>query len=426
LPAGSAFTSLPASLPAFGQVRYRVPSDVEGEIAPSATPQNSYALVGRADWNITPKMQLYGRYALESQDFFLATNAFSPYLGFNTGSDAFNQNYLINLTYSFNPRLVSQSKFVYNRLNGEQPLGALPPTPSLYLRTTPKRIGGFLVALPGYLPFNPGSAIPFGGPQNLFQFYEDLNYISGNHQFRFGGSYIHIQDNRTFGAFENAVETLGGNDAQAFDNLVNGLISSFQTAVNPQGKFPGDTITLPVDQPNFSRSNRYNEFGFYLNDTWLIRPNLSLNLGLRYDYFGVQHNKDQRLDSNFYYGPGATLQERIRLGQVLIAPDSLVGGLWGSGTNNFAPRLRVSSDIGGSGRTAVRGGYAMRYDGISANLTLNVIQNPPHYPILPTAAGAPPGSPAGSLPITSNNRGPFETRGTQVILPPTSLRHVRQ
>ena len=71
-------------------------------------------------------------------------------VGSKTGQDAFNQNFLVNLTHTFNPKLISQSKFVYNRLHNEQPLGAQPPTPSLYLRGTPTRIGGFSVALPGY------------------------------------------------------------------------------------------------------------------------------------------------------------------------------------------------------------------------------------------------------------------------------------
>jgi hypothetical protein len=426
LPAGTTFTSLPSLLPAFGQVRYRVPSDIQGDIAPSATPQNSYSLVARADWNLSPKAQLYFRYALENQDFFLGTNSSSPYQGFNTGSDAFNQNYLINLTYTSNPNLVSQTKFVYNRINGAQPLGEQPASPSLYLRPTPTRISGFLVAMPGYLPFNPGSAIPFGGPQNLFQFYEDLNSTRGNHQFRVGGSYIHIQDNRTFGAFQNAVETLGGNNTQALDNFVNGLLSNFQAAIDPQGKFPGQTIDFPVGSPNFSRSNRYHEFALYFNDSWLLRQRISMNLGLRYDYFGVQHNKNEQLDSNFYFGAGVTPQERIRQGNVLVAPDSLVGGLWEPDKNNFSPRVGAAWDISGDGKTSLRGGYGIGYERNFGNVTFNVIQNPPNYAVVSLTAGATPGFPVGSLPITPLNGGPLVNPLAGVTLPPTSLRHVQQ
>jgi hypothetical protein len=191
LPAGTAFTNLPAGLPAFGQVIYPVPNDIGGGI-----PQNTYQTVARFDFNWTPQTQLYGRYALESSDFFAGTNSFSPFAGFNTGADIFNNNFLLNLTHTFSQRVVSQSKFAFNRLNNGQPLGARPPSPSLYFfANQPATISGFDVALPGYLPFNPGSAIPFGGPQNLFQLYEDVNYTRGAHQFRFGGTFLHIQDN---------------------------------------------------------------------------------------------------------------------------------------------------------------------------------------------------------------------------------------
>ena len=52
---------------------------------------------------------------------------------------------------------------------------------------------------------SPGNAIPFGGPQKLLQLYQDQTWIRGKHDLRFGGSYVHIADDRTFGAYANAV-----------------------------------------------------------------------------------------------------------------------------------------------------------------------------------------------------------------------------
>lgn len=423
LTGGTPFTSLPANLPAFGQVIYNVPADIEGEVAPSGTPQNSYSIVTRFDWNIGERTQFYGRHALESQDFLLGTVSFSPYQGFFTGAEGFNNNIALNLTHSFSSRLVSQTKLVYNRINAEQPLGDQPPGPTLYLRSSATRIGGFLVALPGYLPFNPGSAIPFGGPQNLYQFYQDFNLLRGNHQFRFGGTFIHIRDNRTFGAFQNAVETLGANFSTALSGLVTGQLSNFAAAVDPQGAFPGETITLPVGPPQFSRSNRYNEFAFYVQDNWRIRPRLTLNLGMRYDYFGVQHNSDPRLDSNFYFGSGSNIFERIRNGQVFIAEESPADGLWEPDRNNFAPRLGFAWDVTGDARTSLRGGYGISYERNFGNVTFNVIQNPPNYAVISLTAGT---GGIGNIPVTTSNVGPLSGSGVSVVLPPTSLRHVRE
>jgi hypothetical protein len=416
LNAGGPFASLPAGLPVFGEVTINLPADAGGGL-----PQNSYQLVGRGDWNISDKTTLYGRYALQSQDFFEGTNAFSPWAGFDTGVTAFNNNFLLSLTHTFSPKWVSQSKIAYNRLNQQQPLGAQPASPTLYLRGGATTINGILVAFPGYLPFSPGLAIPSGGPQNLIQFNQDLNYVHGAHTFRFGGQYVYIQSNRTFGAFMNAVEILGSNTANALDNLIRGELLSFQSAVDPQGGFPGDTIVLPATQPNFSRSNRYHEWALYVNDSWKIQPRLTLNLGLRYEYYGVQHNSNPNLDSNFYFCGGANIFEQIQNGEVFIAPESPIGALWKPDRNNFAPRVGIAWDVFGDGSTSIRGGYGMAYERNFGNVTFNVIQNPPAYAVV--ALTAPVDIP--SIPITLDNAGPLAGTGT-AVLPRTSLRHVNE
>ena len=78
----------------------------------------------------------------------------------------------------------------------------------------------------------------------------------------------------------------------------------FQAAVYPQGKFPGQAVTLPVTAPNFSRSNRYKEGALYAQDSWKVTPRMTVNLGVRWEYYGVQHNNNPNLDANFYPGAG--------------------------------------------------------------------------------------------------------------------------
>ena len=416
--AGGPFAALPAGLPVFGEVFQAVPTDAGG-----GDPQNSYQLVGRADWNINDKTSMYVRYALQDQEFLDGTNAFSPYAGFNTGQTTFANNILGSVTRVWSDNFVSQTKFVFNRLNGEQPLGEQAPGPTLYLSTAVTRIGGTAIALPGYLPFNPGSAIPFGGPQNLSQFYQDQTWTIGDHSIRFGGSYVRIQDDRTFGAYQNAVQTLGNSLFSGLDNLVLGNVRQFQVAINPQGKYPLDTITLPVSAPSFSRNNRYNEGAFYVNDSWKIHPRVTLNLGLRWDYFGVQHNTDRSLDSNFYYGAGSTEQERVANGRISLAQDSAVGDLWQQDWNNFGPRVGVAWDVFGDGKTSLRGGYGISYERNFGNVTFNVIQNPPNYAVVSIVAGQ-TGFP--TIPITTDNLGPFATGTGTRILPRSTARHVNE
>ena len=397
------FASLPAGLPAFQEVRFAVPGDVGGGL-----PQNTYQTVGRLDFNWTDKTQIYGRYALESQDLFPGTNAFSPFAGFDTGQENFNNNFLANLTHTWSDRVVSQHKLVFNRLNNLQPLNAdQPPTPSFYFRNNVVlTFAGTPVALPGYLPFAPGSAIPFGGPQNFVQTFQDVNWTAGDHQWRFGGQYVHIRDNRTFGAFQNAVSAFGTTSTTTgLNNFVLGNLRRFQVAVDPQGNFfPTDFVTLPVSSPNFSRSNRYHEWALYANDTWRVRPGVTLNLGLRYEYFGVQHNARPELDANFYFGEGSTLQEQIASGRPFRAEESPVGALWRPDRNNFAPRLGFAWDVTGDGRTSLRGGYGMSYERNFGNVTFNVIQNPPNYAVVTIDPGVPGFE---TIPVSLANFGPL-------------------
>ncbi len=111
--------------------------------------------------------------------------------------------------------------------------------PTLYMNPTTRRVAcrGTTSRFPGYLPFNPGNAIPFGGPQKLLQFYQDQTWLKGKHDLRFGGSYVHIADDRTFGAYANAVEALNTtSDRAAVARQLRARpdLARFQTAINPR------------------------------------------------------------------------------------------------------------------------------------------------------------------------------------------------
>jgi hypothetical protein len=403
---GGPFASLPRDLPVFGQTVIDVAADAGG-----GSPQNSYQFLSRADWNIGSATTLYFRHALESNRFFPGTGSASPYRGFDTGSDDFNNNFLFSLTHSFSSRLTAQSKFVFNRLRNNQTLGENPPGPALEASFN---IAGFPLTLPGY------TEDLLTGPQNLAQIYGDVNYARGRHTLRAGGSYLHLRDDRTSGAAQNAKEILSLNTlANALDNLVSGQLHVFSVAIDPQGKFPGERIALPVGPPDFTRNNRFNEFALYLNDSWRIHPRVTVNLGLRYEYFGVQHNRDQRLDANFYLGSGSDIFRRIRNGRVLITPESSAGGLYEPDKNNFAPRVGFAWDVFGDGKTSLRGGYGLGYERNMGSVTFDALFNPPHYAIVTLAAGVD----RASIPISLDNFGPLSGAGS-IRLPPVEVAHI--
>lgn len=408
-----------ANVLTFQKVAYTVPSDTG-----AGSPVDSLLTASRIDWNLSSNFNLFGVLHTENATNPAGSIGDSPYQGFSTGQTNKNMNLTVAGTYNFSSSLIGVTRFTYNKLENQQPLGDQPVGPTLYLKGAGNSISGTPIAFPGYLPFSPGNAIPFGGPQHVYTASQELTWIKGDHIVKGGFQYYYIRDNRTFGAYENSVEQFdaGSNTAAAVDRFFAGTLGQFQGAINPNGKLPGQTITLPVTFPSFTRDNRYKEFSFYGMDSFKLFPGFTANLGLRYEFYGPQRSADPSLDFNFYFGSGNSLQERIRNGSVQNASKSPVGDLWKADKNNWAPSIGFAYDIEGNGKSSLRAGYALRYERNFGNVTFNVIQNPTAYgvvSILPSDVG-------GTILVTKNNAGPLSGSTGSVILPRVSLRHVRE
>jgi hypothetical protein len=416
--------------PLFGQSIYSVPADSGG-----GTPVNQWISFNRGDFTINQTTSMFVRYIQQSTVNPAGTNAASPYAGYNTGNTQFNHNIEVSLTKAFSSNLASNTKLLGSRLNNEQPLGSQPVSPTLYVNgSTAYTMGGSSINFPGYLPTSPGSAIPFGGPQNFIQVGEDLAWSKGKHQFTFGGDFLNIKDNRVFGAYENAVDALvqiGHNNALL--NFISGGLQEVEFAVNPNGVYPCSrnssgvyvqtpacTIQEPLSSPNFSRSNRYQDGAAYANDSWKVSPKLTLNLGLRWEIYGPQHSQKATYDANFY--PDYTQNnpwDQIRNGHVFTRNNAPGGQLWHTNKKQFAPKIGFAWDPVGNGKTSIRGGYSISYERNFNNVTFNVIQNPPNYAVVAFINNQ-----ANLTPMTNANLGTFGTGTGTAMLPNTTLRPV--
>ena len=428
-PGGTFDMAVAAGTPIFGKVNFNVPQDAGG-----GSPQNTHNIFGRLDYVLNNKTQMYFRANWTDEVDFAGAAFGSPYAQYNVGSEEYGKAFLVNISHTFTPSVFSSTKLSFNRVNNSDSYNtALQNTPTLFLYSS-ANLANTAVQLPGFFDNQTGTGgLPYGGPENSIQGNEDLNWVRGRHTMRFGGQVNYQQMNRGYGAYAQAVEKMGNLSADGLDNFISGNLVLFQAAINPQGHFPCSrdasgaiiktaacTLTLPVNSPAFARSYRYRDFALYAQDSWRFTPRLTLNYGLRYEYYGVQHNGDAKLDSNLYFGSGTNLFEQLRNAQMQLAPNSPIGELWKPRYGDLGPRVGFAYALTGDGKTSIRGGYGISYERNFGNVTFNMIQNPPNYASVQLTGGN-----AGQ--VTVDDLGPFAgAAGLQVALPPSSPRHVNQ
>ena len=409
VPSINGIAPLLASQPVFDVATFKVNADAGGDV-----PQNTYRLTGRLDYSLDANTQMFFRYARDFENQFPGSataaptgsaGAYTPYAQYDEGTGVADQSFLYSISHAFNSRLINDTKISFSRINLVGTYNnALTFTPNLILTngaTDPTN--GALLQMPGLLNFADGAGgLPVGGPINTIQFEHDLSWTKGRHNMRFGGQFTYIQVNYTYGAYNQAVELMGGTLAQGISNLVNAggdkntsgafasPVQQFTNRVNPLGAFPcvanpdgslqvtaACTVTPPLSPPNSSRSYRYKDWALYAQDSFRLAPRLTLNYGLRYEHYGSQHDVDPSLDSNFYFGPGTNIEQQVRTGQVQIADKSSIGQFWAPSWGTAAPRVGFAYDLFGDGKTSLRGGFGLSYERNFGNVTFNASFNPP-------------------------------------------------
>ena len=426
-PGGAFDQAIPnPSTPVFGLVNYFAPFDAGGD-----SPQNTYALTARADYNLSDKTTMFFRYGREDLALQSGSIFNTVYPQYNVGFTLVDDSYLGSLSHNFTPNLLSNTRLAFTRdVRVNQFNSALSATPTLFLFNN-ATLDSQPIALPGFYNTTTGvGGLPYGGPQNTIQVFQDFAWTKGRHTPRFGGQWDNIQLNKAYGAYAQAVEQLGTSFSTGLDNFVDGVLTNFQAAVSPQGKVPcqrdvttqqliqvpGCTLNLPTTEPSFSRSYRFNDWALYAQDSWRASPRLTVNYGVRYEHYGVQHNNNQQLDSNLYYGPGSNIFEQTRTATIQLAPDSPIGKLWAPSWGTVAPRVGFAYDVFGDGTTSLRAGFGISYERNFGNVTFNMIQNPPNYATVQLH----------NIPVTTDNFGPLGGGSGQVALPPVSPRQVAQ
>ena len=198
--------------------------------------------------------------------------------------------------------------------------------------------------------------------QNIFEFSDTLTKVVGNHALKIGGVYRKEQDNSDSSGGSRPLYSFFG-----LFNLANGTPIFEAVNADPRNGNPADA------QRYFST----NYWAGFVQDDWKVRPNLTFNLGLRYEYYSPLAEKEGRL-SNLFFGSQGLVNSQVRP----------VTDLFDADRNNFAPRigfaysprvrvLGLGSEAGDS--TVVRGGFGIAYNRIPVAPLANTRGNPPFF-----------------------------------------------
>jgi hypothetical protein len=212
------------------------------------------------------------------------------------------------------------------------------------------------------MPYPAAFGVDFWHPitftQNNFEIRNVLTMDRGTHSFRIGGELRHGRDGATLHHWERPNYTFT-NILDFVDDEPFSETRAVDPATGQPTIAPGTYIT--------------NEYGFFFQDNWKVRPNLTLNLGLRYDNFGNPSKKEGPFNG-IILGPGATRQE-----QVATARMAAVDSIYGTDGNNIAPRFGVAWDPKGDATFVVRGGAGLSYNRINNTAFSDERLNPPLF-----------------------------------------------
>lgn len=327
----------------------------------------------RLDYNATSRDELSGHYAIYDD------NRYNPYdvgftvsnlPGFGDYHISRGQNAGINWTHSFNPRLYNEARFGFNRdnlavyqqnqgINYSAKLGYPYPSNPLDWGYPNAQITGFDTL-----------GEPFQAPEdnvvNTFQVVDNVAWIpefgQGRHHFRFGGDYRRYQDNGYADFYSRGIWLFLGVTGSSLEDLVLGV-----PAVALYG-----TGSTQVHLRSYSTA-------LYALDDFRVTRNLTLNLGLRYDYYSAPLDTDNHLSVPDLSPASATCSPKPNCQFIIAGTNGVPRGTFTTSKTDFGPRIGLSWSPYPNGRLVVRSGYGIFYDAGILDVSILAADNPPFY-----------------------------------------------
>jgi len=302
------------------------------------------SLIGKVDQNFASGL-LTGRYYFgnSTQSFPFAQLAGGLLPGFNTVTPTRVQLVSISYVKNVNASQVNEARLGWNRFaEGFFPQDSAFNPNGIGLDTgvtSPFDFGLPKISVGSFSPIGATNSVPRSRVDSNWHFIDNYSWKAGRHDIKFGYEFRRttiqlIQDNTFRGKL-------------SFDDL-----SSFLQGIASSGKIAqGDTLRHAIE----------NNHSLYIQDEFRWTSRLTVNYGMRWDFFGVVHEKNNL----FYQVSAANGGTELQVG----SPGG-PGSLYNPDYNNFAPRVGLAYDVTGKGQTVIRAGWGLFYDAFSQDTFL--------------------------------------------------------
>ena len=197
---------------------------------------------------------------------------------------------------------------------------------------------------------------PGGWFQTSLNAKDTFSWIHGGHNLKVGGELRRMRNN-----LRNTAAFIPIYQFSSILDFIDDEAIQMTRNVDPRTGIPAST----------GNAIRVWEGGAFVQDDWKVRRNLTLNMGVRWEYYGPIKDANNRL-RNFLFGTGANYAERLANGKV-----DVVDSMWPASKKNFGPRFGFAWDLGGQSKTVIRGGYGVSFDRLATVVPGSYRNNPP-------------------------------------------------
>jgi Carboxypeptidase regulatory-like domain/TonB-dependent Receptor Plug Domain len=330
---------------------------------------NRVLVIERLDYN-TPdgKERLMGRVVinrLTEPDFI-----WSPYKDFisslHENTVAAGGSYI----HSFQANLTNEARLSYST----DDLGWNRPHPEIPSLTTSDSYAVDGVEYSGVTLPGSSAFYAYQNVNDTWEVLDNLIWTRGQHLVTVGGGLLWRSS--------SGYLTAGQDGQYMFSNILTFALGepSFVEAAIDRSALPS------IQQPDTNRTYKYGQDFLFAQDTYKLTQRLTVNYGIRYEFYGGPENTGSAKDTLVQLGSGSTLAQQL-VGASLVSPGNPGDQQIFGSSNDFEVRAGAAYDLFGTGRTLLRGGFGTFYDRPFDNLWENVRDNNLILPVLQLPAG---------------------------------------